>query len=131
MTLEPWDWQYYAEQVRKAEYDLDEAQIKPYFELDRVLHDGVFYAATQLFGITFQERNDIPVYHPDVRVFDVFDADGSRSALFYTDFFKRDNKSGGAWMDSFVDQSELLGDEAGRVQRRELHQAGAGTSRRC
>jgi peptidyl-dipeptidase Dcp len=107
-TLEPWDWQYYAERVRKAEYDLDEAQIKPYFELDRVLRDGVFYAATELFGITFKERKDIPVYHPDVRVFEVFDADGSSLALFYADYFKRDNKSGGAWMDSFVDQSGLL-----------------------
>jgi peptidyl-dipeptidase Dcp len=108
-TLEPWDWQYYAEQVRKAEYDLDESQIKPYFELERVLQDGVFFAATRLFGITFEERTDIPVYHPDMRVFDVSDADGSAIALFYTDFFKRDNKAGGAWMDSFVDQSDLLG----------------------
>jgi peptidyl-dipeptidase Dcp len=108
-ALEPWDWQLYAERVRRAEYDLDESQIKPYFELDRVLHDGVFFAATQLFGITFKERKDIPVYHPDVRVFEVFDADGTSMALFYTDFFKRDNKSGGAWMDSFVDQSRLLG----------------------
>jgi peptidyl-dipeptidase Dcp len=107
-TLEPWDWQHYAERVRKAEYDLDEAQIKPYFELDRVLRDGVFYAATELFGITFRERKDIPVYHPDVRVFEVFDADGQSLALFYADYFKRDNKSGGAWMDSFVDQSALL-----------------------
>jgi peptidyl-dipeptidase Dcp len=108
-ALEPWDWQLYAERVRKADYDLDESQIKPYFELDRVLHDGVFYAAMQLFGITFKERKDIPVYHPDVRVFEVFDADGSSIALFYADYFKRDNKSGGAWMDSFVDQSRLLG----------------------
>ncbi len=108
-ALEPWDWQLYAERVRKADYDLDESQIKPYFELDRVLEDGVFFAATRLFGITFTERKDIPVYHPDVRVFEVFDADGSSMALFYTDFFKRDNKSGGAWMDSFVDQSRLLG----------------------
>jgi peptidyl-dipeptidase Dcp len=108
-TLEPWDWQYYAERVRKAEYDLDEAQTKPYFELDRVLHDGVFYAATQLYGITFKERYDLPVYQPDVRVFEVYDADGSELALFYCDFFKRDNKNGGAWMDSFVDQSRLLG----------------------
>ncbi|HWH49926.1 MAG TPA: M3 family metallopeptidase [Gemmatimonadaceae bacterium] len=108
-TLEPWDWQYYAEQVRKADYELDESQIKPYFELDRVLREGVFYAATQLYGITFKERKDIPVYQPDVRVFEVFDADGKSLALFYCDYFKRDNKSGGAWMDSFVDQSGLLG----------------------
>ncbi|MFI5227583.1 MAG: M3 family metallopeptidase [Gemmatimonadales bacterium] len=108
-TLEPWDWQFYAEQVRKADYDLDESQIKPYFELDRVLQDGVFYAANRLYGITFKERKDIPVYQPDVRVFEVFDADGKSLALFYCDYFKRDNKSGGAWMDSFVDQSGLLG----------------------
>jgi peptidyl-dipeptidase Dcp len=108
-ALEPWDWQYYAEAVRKAEYDLDESQIKPYFELDRVLHDGVFYAATRLYGITFEERTDVPVWQPDVRAFEVFDADGTPLALFYTDYFKRDNKSGGAWMDSFVDQAELLG----------------------
>lgn len=109
VTLEPWDWQYYSEQVRKAEYHLDESQIKPYFELDRVLHDGAFFAATQLYGITFEPRTDIPVYHPDVRVYEVFEADGSSLALFYTDFFKRDNKSGGAWMDCFVDQAGLLG----------------------
>ncbi|HEX8943382.1 MAG TPA: M3 family metallopeptidase [Gemmatimonadaceae bacterium] len=107
--VEPWDWQYYSGQVRNAEYDLDESQIKPYFELDRVLRDGVFFAANQLYGLTFKERKDIPVYQPDVRVFEVFDADGSPLALFYADYFKRDNKSGGAWMDSFVDQSGLLG----------------------
>jgi peptidyl-dipeptidase Dcp len=107
--LAPWDWQYYAEQVRKADYALDDAQIKPYFELDRVLQDGVFYAATQLYGITFQERKDIPVWNPDVRVFEVFDADGKSMALFYADYFKRDNKNGGAWMSNLVDQSTLLG----------------------
>ncbi|MDB4950627.1 MAG: Dipeptidyl carboxypeptidase Dcp [Gemmatimonadetes bacterium] len=107
--LAAWDWQYYAEQVRKAQYDLDESQIKPYFELDRVLNDGVFFAAHQLYGLTFKERRDIPVYHPDVRVFEVFDADGSSLALWYCDYFKRDNKSGGAWMDNFVDQSGLFG----------------------
>ncbi len=108
-ALQPWDWQYYAEQVRRAEYDLDESQIKPYFELDRVLHDGVFFAAHQLYGITFREREDLPVYHPEVRVFEVLDTDGSPLALFYGDFLKRDNKSGGAWMDEFVGQSTLLG----------------------
>jgi peptidyl-dipeptidase Dcp len=107
-SVEPWDWQYYSSQVRAAEYDLDETQIKPYFELDRVLNDGVFFAANQLYGLTFKERKDIPVYHPDVRVFEVFDADGTSLALFYADYFKRDNKNGGAWMDSFVDQSGLL-----------------------
>ncbi|MCU1228836.1 MAG: peptidyl-dipeptidase Dcp, partial [Acidobacteria bacterium] len=103
------DWEYYADQVRKAEYDLDESQVKPYFELDRVLHDGVFYAANQLYGITFKERKDIPVYQPDVRVFEVFDADGTSMALYYGDYFSRANKSGGAWMDAFVDQSQLFG----------------------
>jgi len=107
--LAPWDWQFYAEQVRKAEFDLDESQIKPYFELDRVLHDGVFFAANKLYGLTFKERKDIPVYQPDVRVFEVFDKDGKSLALWYADYFKRDSKSGGAWMDSFIDQSGLLG----------------------
>ena len=107
-TLQPWDWDFYAEQVRKARYDLDDAQIKPFFELNRVLQDGVFYAANQLYGITFKERHDIPVYHPDVRVFDVFDVDGKQLALWYCDYFKRDNKNGGAWMDVFVNQSRLL-----------------------
>lgn len=108
-TLQPWDWEFYAEQVRKAKYDLDESQIKPYFELNNVLQNGVFYAATQLYGITFKERHDIPVYNPDVRVFEVFDTDGKPLALWYCDYFKRDNKNGGAWMDSFVQQSKLLG----------------------
>ena len=107
--LEPWDWNFYAEQVRKAKYDLDESQLKPYFELDNVLRNGVFYAANQLYGLTFKDRHDIPVYQPDVRVFEVFDADGKSLALFYTDYFKRDNKSGGAWMSNFVGQSKLLG----------------------
>jgi peptidyl-dipeptidase Dcp len=107
--LAPWDWQYYAEQVRKAKYDLDQSQLKPYFELDNVLQNGVFYAANRMYGITFKERKDIPVYQPDVRVFEVFDKDGSPLALWYADYFKRDNKGGGAWMSSFVDQSGLLG----------------------
>lgn len=107
--LEPWDWQHYAEQVRKSEYDLDESAIRPYFELDRVLQDGVFYAANQLYGLTFKERKDIPVYQPDVRVFEVFDADGSSLALFYLDPFARPNKQGGAWTSGFVGQSKLLG----------------------
>ena len=107
--LAPWDWQYYAEQVRKADYDLDEQQVKPYLELDRVLKDGVFFAANQLYGLTFTERKDLPVYHPDVRVFEVHDKDGSLLALFYADYFKRDNKAGGAWMSSFMGQSRLRG----------------------
>jgi peptidyl-dipeptidase Dcp len=107
-TLEPWDWQYYAEQVRKAQYAIDESQLKPYFEIDRVLHDGVFFAAHELYGLTFKERKDLPVYHPDVRVFEVFDADGSSMALWYCDYWKRDNKIGGAWENSFVDGAGLL-----------------------
>ena len=107
--LQPWDWDFYAEQVRKAKYDLDEEQIKPYFDLNNVLQNGVFYAATELYGITFKELTNLPVYHPDVRVFEVFNADGSPLALWYCDYFKRDNKNGGAWMDTFVSQSKLLG----------------------
>jgi peptidyl-dipeptidase Dcp len=95
--------------VRKAKYDLDESQIKPYFELDNVLQNGVFYAANQLYGLTFKERKDLPVYNPDVRVFEVSDADGKPLALFYADYFKRDSKSGGAWMDVFVEQNGLTG----------------------
>jgi peptidyl-dipeptidase Dcp len=107
--LAPWDWQYYAEGVRKAQYAMDEAQVKNYFELNRVLHDGIFYAANKLYGTTFKERHDLPVYNPDVRVFDVIDADGKPLALWYADYYSRPNKSGGAWMDTFVDQAALLG----------------------
>ncbi len=106
--LEPWDWAFYAQQVRQARYDFDDAQVRPYFELDHVLRDGVFFAATKLYGITFRERKDLPVYQPDVRVFDVTDADGKPLALLLLDYYKRDNKQGGAWMDTFVDQSTLL-----------------------
>jgi peptidyl-dipeptidase Dcp len=108
-TLEPADWNFYAEQVRKAKFDLDESQTRPYFELNNVLHNGMFYAATKLYGITFKQRTDIPVYAPDVQVYEVFDADGKPLALWYCDYFKRDSKNGGAWMDSFVGQSHLLG----------------------
>jgi peptidyl-dipeptidase Dcp len=107
--LQPWDWNFYAEQVRKAKYDLDESQVKPYFEINNVLENGVFYAAHLLYGLSFTERKDIPVWQPDVRVFEVDDADGKSLAVFYCDYFKRDNKNGGAWMSSFVDQSRLLG----------------------
>ncbi len=108
-TLSPWDWERYAEQVRKARYDLNEDEIKPYFELNNVLTNGVFYAANQLYGVTFKRRTDLPVYQPDVMVFDVFDRDGSQLGIFYFDYFKRDNKAGGAWMSEFVGQSRLLG----------------------
>jgi len=103
------DWDFYAEQVRKAKFDLDESQIKPYFELDNVLQNGVFFAANQLYGLTFKERKDIPGYHPDVKVYEVFDKDGTSLALFYTDYYKRDSKSGGAWMGNFVEQDGLAG----------------------
>ena len=109
--LQPWDWDFYAEQVRKQKYDLNESDVKPYFELNKVLKDGVFYAANQLYGLTFKERHDIPVYQKDVRVFEVIDKDkdGKTIGLFYCDYFKRDNKNGGAWMSNMVDQSKLLG----------------------
>jgi peptidyl-dipeptidase Dcp len=108
-ALAAWDWPRYAEKVRKARYDLDEDQLRPYFELNKVLTDGVFYAATRLYGITFKPRTDIPVYQPDVKVYEVFDANGAPLGLIYFDYFKRDNKSGGAWMSNFVGQSKLLG----------------------
>jgi peptidyl-dipeptidase Dcp len=108
-SLQAWDWDFYADQVRKAKYDLNDAEIKPYFEINNVLEHGVFFAANQLYGITFKERKDIPVYEPDMRVFEVSDVDGKPLALFYCDYFKRDNKSGGAWMSEFVGQSKLLG----------------------
>ncbi|WP_231739566.1 M3 family metallopeptidase [Flavobacterium sp. TAB 87] len=106
--LEPWDWNFYAEQVRKAKYDLDENEIKPYFEIKTVLEKGVFFAAKQMYGITFKERKDLPVYHPDVVVYEVFDNDGKSMAIYYLDFYTRDNKNGGAWMSNFVDQSHYL-----------------------
>ena len=108
-TVRPWDWDYYAEMVRKERYDLDEEAVKPYFEVDRVLEDGVFFMAEKLYGITFTKRSDIPVYHPTVSVYTVYDADGSELGLFYFDPFQRDNKRGGAWMSNFVEQSKMAG----------------------
>ncbi len=108
-TLTPYDWNYYADQVRKAKYDFDANQVKPYFALNTVLEKGLFYAANQLYGITLKERHDIPVYQKDVRVFEVYDKNGSPLALMYFDFFKRDNKQGGAWMSTFTDESKLFG----------------------
>jgi peptidyl-dipeptidase Dcp len=107
--LEAWDWAFYAEQVRKARYAYDEAQTKPYFELNQVLQDGVFFAANQLYGLTFKELHGLPVYQPDVRVFQAFDADGTALGLFMTDYYARDNKQGGAWDSQYVDQSRLFG----------------------
>jgi peptidyl-dipeptidase Dcp len=106
--LAPWDWEFYAEKVRKARFDVDEAEVKPYFEMNNVLEQGVFFTMKKLFGIEFRERNDLPVYHREVRVFDVIDADGSQIGLFYIDFFSRDSKRGGAWMSAYVKQSALL-----------------------
>ena len=107
--LESWDWAYYAEKVRQAKYNFDESQLKPYFEIDNVQQNGVFYAANQLYGLTFKERKDLPVYEPDVRVFDVFDKDGKQLAIFISDMYARDSKQGGAWMNTYVDQSALTG----------------------
>ncbi|WP_271424124.1 M3 family metallopeptidase [Aequorivita sinensis] len=106
-TLEPWDWNYYAEMVRKEKYDLDENQIKPYFEMYNVLENGVFYAANKLYGITHKERTDIPVYHEDVKVYELFEENGDQLGLFYVDYFARPSKRGGAWMSNFVTQSKL------------------------
>ena len=105
----PADWNFYAEQIRKARYAIDGDQLKQYFEFNKVLTDGVFYAANQLYGITFKERNDIPTWSPDMRVFQVYDTDGKELALFMIDPWKRDNKNGGAWMDNLVKQSTLRG----------------------
>lgn len=107
--VEPWDWNFYAEQVRKAKFDLDENQIKPYFKVTTVLEKGVFYAAEKFYGLTFKKRTDLPVYHPDVVTYEVFDHDGKSIAIYYLDFYTRDSKNGGAWMSNFVEQSYLLG----------------------
>jgi len=107
--LASWDWDLYTEKVRLAKYNLDTSKMKPYFELERVLHEGVFFAANKLFGITFKERKDIKTYHPEARAFEVFNEDGSKLALFIGDFFTRDSKRGGAWMNNLVDQNHLLG----------------------
>jgi peptidyl-dipeptidase Dcp len=107
--LEPWDWAFYAERVKATRFEVDEARLRPYFELGRVLHEGVLRAATALYGVTFDQRHDLPVYHPDVTVFDVNDHDGTQLGIFVCDWFARDSKRGGAWMSTFVDQARLLG----------------------
>jgi peptidyl-dipeptidase Dcp len=107
--LKAWDWERYAERLRKQKYDLSQEELKPYLELGRVLNQGLFHVAERLYGITLRPRTDLPVYHPDVTVYEVFDPDGSAIGLIYFDFFKRDNKAGGAWMGNFVEQSRLLG----------------------
>jgi peptidyl-dipeptidase Dcp len=108
-SVTPADWDFYSEQLRKAKYDLNQDELKPYFEINKVLTDGVFYAANQLYGLTFKKRTDLPVWQPDVVTYDVYDADGSQLGIMYFDFWKRDNKSGGAWMSNLVNQSKLLG----------------------
>ena len=108
-NVEPWDWNFYAEQVRKAKFDLDENEIKPYFEVNTVLEKGVFYAAEKFFGLTFKKRTDLPVYHPDVVTYEVFDHTGKSIALYYLDFYTRPSKGGGAWMNNYVEQSHLMG----------------------
>ena len=103
------DWNFYAEQIRKQRYDLNQDELKPYFEIHKVLTDGVFYAANQLYGVTFKERHDLPTWNPDMMAFEVFDADGKPLGLMYFDYWKRDNKQGGAWMSNLVNQSYLRG----------------------
>lgn len=107
--LESWDWDFYTEKVRLAKYDIDTAAMRPYFELERVLRDGIFFAANKLFGISFKERSDLVTYHPEARAFEVFNEDGSKLGLFIGDFYTRDSKRGGAWMNNLVDQNFLLG----------------------
>ena len=107
-TLRPWDWSFYADRVRRDRFDVDAAALRPYFELGRVLRDGIFYAANKLYGLTFTEREDLPKYHPEVLTFEVFDADGRGLGLFLGDYYTRDSKRGGAWMNTFVDQTELF-----------------------
>ena len=107
--LKPLDWDFYSEKLRKAKYDLNQDELKPYFEIDKVLNDGVFYAANQLYGLSFKKRTDLPVWHPDVSVYEVFEENGQPLGLMYFDYWKRDNKNGGAWMSNFVNQSKLLG----------------------
>lgn len=106
--LAAWDWSFYSEKLRAEKYGFDESQLKPYFEMKTVLENGVFYAAGQLYGLKFRQRHDLPVYHPDVLVYDVFNADGSQLAIFIADMYARPSKRGGAWMNAYVDQSGLM-----------------------
>jgi peptidyl-dipeptidase Dcp len=122
-----WDWGFYSEKVRKAKYDVDTSEMRPYFEAERVLQDGVFFAATQIYGITFTERPDLTAYHPDVRVFEVFDADGSAVGLFLYDLYTRDSKRGGAWMNSLTSQNTLLGQPTVVVNNHNVPKPSAGS----
>ncbi|MFN6163921.1 MAG: M3 family metallopeptidase [Planctomycetota bacterium] len=125
--VEPWDWEYYAERVRARDYSVDEGAVKPFFEMESVLQNGVFYAYGKLYGVSFRERKDLPVWHPTVRVFDVIDADGKTIGLFYADYYHRDNKRGGAWMDAFVSQSRLRGNQPVVVNVMNIPQPAPGT----
>ena len=125
-TLEPWDWAYYTEQIRRDRYAIDEADLRPYFELERVLHDGVFFAAGRLYGVRFEERPDLPAYHADARVFEVLDHDGSPLGLFIGDFFTRASKRGGAWANALVPQSRLFGTAPVVVNNLNINRAPAG-----
>ncbi len=109
LKIGAWDWSFYTEKVRAARFDFDATELRPYFEMDTVLTDGVFFAASQLYGLRFEERPDLPVYHPDVRIWEIFDADGTALGLFLADYYARPSKRGGAWMDAYVPQSGLLG----------------------
>jgi peptidyl-dipeptidase Dcp len=124
--LQPWDWEYYGEFVRQARFDLDESEVKQYFEFERVLKDGVFYTFNRLYGIRFEPRADLPTYHPDVKAYELFDADGSSVAIFYADYFAREGKRGGAWMSSFVGQSHLTGQKPVVVNVMNIPKAPAG-----
>lgn len=123
ITLEPWDWAYYSNKVAQERYSVDTAALRPYFELDRVLHDGVFFAAEQLYGITFSPRTDLVAYSPQARVWEVLDADGSSIGLYLGDYFTRDTKRGGAWMSSFVEQNALHGEKSVVVNNLNIPQA--------
>jgi peptidyl-dipeptidase Dcp len=125
--VEPWDWEYYAERVRARDYNVDESEVKPYFEMESVLQNGVFYAFGKLYGISFRERKDLPVWHPTVRVFDVIDAGGNPIGLFYADYYYRESKRGGAWMDAFVSQSRLRAHQPVVVNCMNIPQPASGT----
>jgi peptidyl-dipeptidase Dcp len=124
--LRAWDWAYYAERVRQQRYDIDTAALRPYFELERALRDGVFFAAGQLYGLRFVERPDLPAYHPQARVFEVFEAGDAPLGLFIADFYTRDSKRGGAWQSTLVEQSHLLGTRPVAVVNLNLNRPAAG-----
>ncbi|ADN77373.1 peptidyl-dipeptidase Dcp [Ferrimonas balearica DSM 9799] len=124
--VKPWDWLYYAEKVRQQKFNLDAAEVAKYFVFDKVLEDGVFYTMERQYGITFKQRTDLPAYHPDVDVYEIFDKDGKSMALFYADYYAREGKRGGAWMNVFVGQSHLLGTQPVIVNVMNIEKAGEG-----